>query len=137
MVQSLTSMHHPLLSATLRSTPTLRPKMSLNPSYATAALAGLITSVGMMTYELLAARLQIQDKSGVIWILATAIFLALPVYVLVLGRGSRPLGAQWLKDPAERERQWAIIRRLLVWLVTAGVVMGLWSLFGWSTVTQP
>lgn len=102
--------------------------MILNPSYATAAIAGVITSVGMMTYELLAARLEVQDKSGVMWILATAVFLALPVYVLVLGRGSKPLSAQWLKDPEERQRQWRIIRRLLVWLATAGAIMSLWSL---------
>src|SRR4051812_28262546 len=104
--------------------------MNFVPSYKTAVIAGLITSVGMTAYSFISVRLGIEDKNGVLWFLAAAAFFLLPIYFLVLGHNSRPFGTMWFKDTGQRTRQWSLFKRLIAWFVSAGLVVTVCSVSG-------
>ena len=65
---------------------------------------------------------------NLLWLAATAVFLFVPAYFLVVGRGNTPFNITWFLDRAERARCGVIVGRMLVWFASA-VAFGLvWSL---------
>ncbi len=102
--------------------------MTLVPTFATAALAGVWTSLGMIPFELwLRSNAPESDSMRfLIWILAALVFLAMPGYLLVVGR-EKPFRKDWLQHPAERARYLAILQRIGIWLVCAAIVALLWA----------
>ena len=71
-------------------------------------------------------------EQNVLWLLALAVLLFVPGYFLVLGRDTEPFGRTWFLNSDERARYGVVLRRMLVWLLSAGVVGLLWSsVLGW------
>lgn len=62
------------------------------------------------------------------WLLIFLVFFAVPGHFLVFGKRARRLQRDFLSNPEERARQAEVVKRLLVWLVSAGLVGSLWSL---------
>lgn len=61
------------------------------------------------------------------------VFLFIPVYYLVLGKATEAFDRLWFIDPEERARYAVVVKRMLIWFVTAGVVGSFWSLL-WSFI---
>ena len=64
----------------------------------------------------------------VLWLLIFLVFLGIPGHLFVFGRDAKPFQRNVFSDPEERARQAEVIKRLFVWLVSAGLVGTLWSL---------
>lgn len=97
---------------------------------ATATAAGAWSGVGMASAQ---AWLDHHDamtahSEDLLLLLAFVVFLALPGYWFVFGRGARPFTRDVMSDPAQRARQGAIFARLFVWLVSASASGTAWSL---------
>lgn len=73
-------------------------------------------------------------EQNVLWVLALALLLFVPGYFLVLGSDTEPFERTWFLDSSERARYGVVFRRMLIWLLSAGVVGLLWSsVLGWFT----
>ncbi len=96
--------------------------MAIEPSYRSAAAAGLWSAAGLVPFDLFRAK----DGSAspladnLAWFVVLTLFLYLPGYFLVVGASATRFGRTWLSDPAERRRYLAVVKRVLVWLVVAG-----------------
>ncbi len=103
--------------------------MSIQPNRATAAAAGVWAAAGGMAFEQWhAAQTSLSSlTSNLLWGGFMLVFVLLPLAFLVIGR-QPPFGRDWIHDPAERARYWLGVKRMLVWLVTAGLVAGAWTL---------
>jgi ABC-type branched-subunit amino acid transport system permease subunit len=66
-----------------------------------------------------------QDTAFVVYAL---LFVLVPVYFFVIGHGNAPFGRNWLAIPEERTRYGAIVKRVLVWFLSAGACMAALSL---------
>ena len=66
-------------------------------------------------------------EHNVLWLFALALLLLVPGYYLVLGRDTEPFGRTWFLDSDERARYRVVFYRLLVWLLSAGVIGLFWS----------
>lgn len=96
--------------------------MAIEPSYRTAAAAGLWSAVGLVPFDLWRARAGSASPvaDNLAWFVVLALFLYLPGYFLVVGTSATRFSRAWLSDPVERQRYLAVVRRVLVWLVVAG-----------------
>jgi hypothetical protein len=105
--------------------------LAIEPSYRSAAFAGLWSALGLVPYDAWlhhdAAHAATYGSVG--WFVMLGLFVYLPGYHLVFGRGATRFGRDWLSDAAERRRYLEIVKRLLVWLVVAGA-----SALAFSTV---
>ena len=61
-------------------------------------------------------------------IASIAVFFFVPFYYLVVGVGERPFTDAWFLSQEERQRYKPFAKRMLLWLVAAAAVGGIWSL---------
>lgn len=97
-----------------------KEQMISKPTIRTAALAGLWTSLAAFPLVVWAA----DDAywSGLVaWLVVAAIFIFVPAVYFVIGPEGRGFGRDWINDPAERIRYFALVKRVLVWAATAVV----------------
>jgi hypothetical protein len=86
-------------------------------------VAGVITAVGMSLVEVVRASASTVLWKNVVFLGGAALFLALPVFVLVIGRTYHVLR---VNDPAGSElarERWAVLARGLCWFLGAGMVL--------------
>ncbi len=97
--------------------------MNVEPSYRTAAGAGLWSAIGLVAFDVwLDHNKSVSALSNnLAWFLVLALFLYVPGYFLVVGAGGARFGRAWLSDAAERRRYLGVVKRVLVWLVCAGI----------------
>ena len=98
-------------------------------SRTSAALAGAWAVLGLIPFEF-----WMDDHSpdsvvahNVLWLAALAVFLFVPFYFFVIGR-SPTFSRTWFLDGEERKAYGAIVRRVLVWFLSAGVCGSIWSI---------
>ncbi|MBB3195072.1 hypothetical protein [Roseateles terrae] len=103
--------------------------MSIQPNQTTAAAAGVWAAVGGMAFEHWhASQTSLSSlSSNLLWGGFMLVFVLLPLFFFVIGR-QPPFGRDWIRDPAERARYFLGVKRMLVWLVSAGLVAGAWTL---------
>ena len=97
--------------------------MDIEPSYRTAAGAGLWSALGLVAFDVWLDHNKSASalSNNLAWFLVLALFLYVPGYFMVIGAGSARFGRAWLSDAAERRRYLAVVKRVLVWLVCAGI----------------
>ena len=101
-----------------------KEQMISKPNTRTAALAGLWTSLAAFPLVVWAADDPIW--SGLMaWLVAAAIFIFVPAIYFVVGSDARRFSRDWVNDPAERARYFALVKRVLVWAATAVVAAAL------------
>jgi hypothetical protein len=99
--------------------------MTSKPNTRTAALAGLWTSLAVFPLFVMAG----DEPAGLMtWLVVTAVFIFLPAIYFVVGSDGRRFGRDWINDPAERARYFALVKRVLAWAAMA-VVAGMLILF--------
>lgn len=103
--------------------------MNIEPSQKTAAAAGVWAAIGGMSFEYWMATQtsMTQLTTNPLWGGFMLLFIMLPLYFLVLGRQA-PFGRDWIKDPAERARYAVGVKRVLIWVLSGGVVAACWTL---------
>jgi hypothetical protein len=114
--------------------------MALIATQRTAAIAGAWSVIGLLPSEPWLERTKTASPllNDLLFLLLFAVFLAIPMYYLVIGKGSAPLKRTWLFDSTERGRYGVVAKRLAVWFLSAsatGMVMGaVWWLLSymWS-----
>lgn len=104
--------------------------MPLQASHKTAAIAGAWAVLGLIPFEALMEHHRPSSvlSSNLLWLAAMAVFLFVPVYFLVIGRGNESFDRTWFLDRGERARYGVIVKRMFVWFVSAGAAGTLWSL---------
>lgn len=97
--------------------------MDFEPSNRTAAAAGLWSALGLVALDVWLDHNKSASplSNNLAWFLVLALFLYVPGYFLVVGAGGTRFGRAWLSDATERRRYLAVVKRVLVWLVCAGV----------------
>ena len=116
----------------MRPNPSLKrkaPKVNITASRKTAAIAGVWAVFGLLPFE---SWMEHQKTSSVLlsnslWLVAITVFLFVPAYFFVIGRGSAPFSRTWFLDRAERARYGVIVGRMLVWFASAVVFGIIWS----------
>ena len=103
--------------------------MSITASRKTAAIAGAWAVFGLLPFD---SWMEHHKASSVLlhnslWLAALAVFLFVPAYVFVLGRGNAPFSRTWFLDRAERARYGVIVGRMLVWFASAAAFGLIWS----------
>ena len=104
--------------------------MNIRASRTTAMIAGAITALGMPLVELVMAAASTVFWKNAVFIGGFALFLALPVFLLVFGT---TLNARRAADPSGSEfaiERRAAVGRALCWFLGAGFVSALISLLG-------
>jgi hypothetical protein len=103
--------------------------MCIEPTYRTAAIAGMWSSIGLASFEAWIERAQFGSvlTYNLMWLSGAAVFFFLPVLFFVIGRNTGAFGRTWILDPKERAEYWIVVKRMLVWFVSAGVAGGLAS----------
>lgn len=97
--------------------------MPIEATSKTAAIAGAWSALGLVSLD---TWLDHHKSISVLTHNATflvfgAVFLLIPAYFLVIGRANEPFSRTWFISGEERARYGAILRRTLVWFVSAGV----------------
>jgi len=108
----------------------LKAGMNFEASQRTAAGVGVWSGFGLASVQ---AWLDVHKSmpalsQDVLWLFMFLVFLGVPGHLFVVGRGAKPFRRDFLSNPEERARQAEVIKRLFVWLVSAGLVGTLWSL---------
>lgn len=102
--------------------------MTLEPTPKTAALAGAWLAAGMAALD--HSRDWRSELSGwqddLLTLAFVVLFMGLPAYFLVIGR-EEPFDPGWWRHASERARRAALTRRLVIWFVSCGAVLALWS----------
>jgi hypothetical protein len=103
--------------------------MHIEASHKSAAIAGAWTVFGLVPFEMWMDHHKTPSvlANNVLWLAATAVFFFVPCYLLVLGHGNEPFSRTWFLDPEERARYGVIVKRVLIWFVSAGAVGVVWS----------
>ena len=112
--------------------------MTITASRKTAAIAGAWAVFGLLPFE---SWMQHHGTtSGLLnnflWLVVLAVFLFVPSYFFVVGRGNARFSRTWFLDRAERARYGVIVVRMLVWFASA-VVFGLVLSVLFSLVPMP
>jgi hypothetical protein len=104
--------------------------MNIKPTNLTAAVAGIWTSFGLVAFEALSKSTWFTNGAmeTLAWLLACGAFFFLPAIYLVFGPEARGFSHTWVNDPVERARYLTVVKRMLVWLASAGVAAGLGAL---------
>lgn len=96
--------------------------MRIEPTNRTAAITGIWSSLGLVPFE---AWIE-QAKFGSVltynltWLSGAGVFFFLPVFFFVVGRNTGAFSRAWILDPKERAEYWIVVKRMLVWFVSAG-----------------
>ena len=96
--------------------------MPIEATSKTATVAGAWSALGLVSLDAWVDH----HKSisvlthNVTFLVFGAVFLIFPVYFLVTGRANEPFSRTWFMSGEERARYGAILRRMLVWFVSAG-----------------
>jgi hypothetical protein len=100
-----------------------RRHVALEPSYRSAAAAGVWSALGWVSFGIWLEHAKPDStlSHNLAWLVVLAVFLYLPGYFLVVGASATRFGRNWISDPAERQRYLAVVKRLLVWLVSGGI----------------
>jgi len=111
--------------------------MEYQPSNRSASIAGIWCALGMVPFEHWMNVHANKDVlvNNMLWLLFFAIFLAIPVFYLVIGRNTGPFSQTWFLDPVERAQYAVVVRRMLCWFLSAGIFGSAWSLllsFPWN-----
>ncbi|MGE5865212.1 MAG: hypothetical protein ACM32J_08935 [Rhizobacter sp.] len=102
--------------------------MNIEPSFKTAALAGVwAASWGILLDEWPDGLHPSTTHADLLNLTFFVLGFALPMYFLVMGR-HQPFERGWWRHASERARHNAMAKRMLVWLLSAGVVGAIWSL---------
>ena len=94
--------------------------MKITPSYASALLAGLWSGVGVLPLTRGGAGASL---GTVLWVLMLVVFFFAPMFFLVFGRGET-FGRDWIHDPVQRARYFAMIKRLAIYVAAAAASAG-------------
>src|SRR5262245_47972525 len=104
--------------------------MTAKASEVSAAIAGAWAVLGMIPF---ARWMEHHTASSVLWnhllwLSAIAVFVFIPVYFFVLGKENQPpFRRTWFLDRDERARYGVIVKRGLIWFLSAGAVSAVWS----------
>lgn len=103
--------------------------MPIEATSRTAAIAGVWTALGFVPLD---SWLGHQNSISVlthnlIFLVVVAVFFFIPVYFLVIGQGNEPFSRNWFLDKENRVRYGIIVRRMLVWFISAGAFGMVWS----------
>ena len=104
------------------SFPTLRPmNMTVEPTYRTAFLAGLWSSLGLALFYFWLEHNETVSPlvRNVVWFVVLGLFIYLPGYYVVVGASASRFGRNWLSIASERQRYLAIVKRIALWLALA------------------
>ena len=104
--------------------------MPIEATSKTAAIAGVWSILGFVSFD---AWLDHHNSisvltHNVIFLVVGAVFFFIPVYFLVIGQGNEPFTRTWFLDRGQRARYGFIVRRMLVWFISAGAFGLMWSL---------
>jgi hypothetical protein len=99
-------------------------------SQRTAAVAGAWTVFGLVPFESWIDSHKISSvlSSNFLWLAALAVFLVVPGYFFVVGRGNERFGRTWFLDAEGRAKYGAVGKRMFVWFGSAGAAGTVWSL---------
>jgi hypothetical protein len=102
----------------------------MRASSKTAALAGAWWAFGMVPIDFWMDRHRGMSvlAHNLIFIGAAGIFFFVPGYLLVIGRGNASFKLLWFMSSEERTRYRAVVVRILIWFLSAAVVVTVWSL---------
>jgi hypothetical protein len=105
-------------------------RLNIEPTNRTAALAGIWTSLGLTPFEvwLDASKFSSALAYNLTWLSLAAVFFVLPAFFFVIGRDTAGFTRLWILDPMERAKYWCVVRRMLVWFVSAGITGSLISI---------
>jgi hypothetical protein len=103
--------------------------MQIVASPRTAAVGGAWSALGFVPFDAwLESHRAISTLShNLAFFAVMAVFLVLPVYLLVIGRGAEPFSRTWFLDKTERARYAIVAKRMSIWFVSAGVTGAVWS----------
>ena len=102
----------------------------MEASQKTAAAVGVLSGLGAASLQTWLDHHPSMSSAwqDVLWFLVFVVCLAIPGWLLVLGRGATPFQRDFFSNPEERSRQAEVAKRMFVWFVSAGAVGSLWSL---------
>lgn len=94
-----------------------------------AALAGAWAVFGLVPVDAWMERHVALSATlhNLLWLMAIAVFFAVPGYFMVLGSGQEPFRRDWFMDAEQRARYAVVTRRMVVWFLSAAVVGTIWS----------
>lgn len=103
--------------------------MDYEPSCRSASIAGAWCAIGIVpfgpwlddhqSFSVLA--------NNLLWLVAFALFVAVPGYFFVIGKDTGPFSRTWFLDPEQRAEYATVARRMFCWFVSAGVFGSFWS----------
>jgi hypothetical protein len=108
--------------------------VTIEPSSRTATVAGAWSVLGFIPFDAWLASHPNAPASvtTALWAIVAVVFLFVPMFFLVIGRGSAPFGRLWFLDAIERARYGVVARRLLIWFLSAAVSGTVWSMLFYS-----
>lgn len=110
----------------IRSTPDCeawKRIMNDEPTNRSAAVAGIWSAVGLVPCESWMdhhAPISVLTNN-IFWLIACAVFLAIPSYFLVIGRNTRPFSRTWFLDAKQRSEYAVVSRRMLSWFLSCAI----------------
>ena len=95
----------------------------ITPTAKTAAIAGIWSSVGLTLFGAWAEQAQFGSVTAynLAWLSSAALFFFLPAFFLVIGQNTDALRRFWFLDEDERAEYWIVVKRMIVWFVSAGM----------------
>jgi hypothetical protein len=94
--------------------------MNSKPTNKTAAIAGIFTSLGVLPFVPWSG-VAAYSPGLMTWLIVAAVFVFLPTIYFVIGKDGRKFGRNWISDPLERARYFALVTRVIIWAATAAV----------------
>jgi hypothetical protein len=96
--------------------------MRITPTYRTAAIAGMwsATGLGLLDTWTHHANFASVGMSNLVWLSGAALFFLVPVFFLVIGARTASFSRTWFLNPQERAEYWIVVKRMIVWFLSAG-----------------
>jgi hypothetical protein len=113
--------------------------MTIAPSSRTATVAGVWSAAGFVPFD---AWLRSHPAApalvtSMLWVPMAVFFLIVPGTYLVIGRSGAPFRRLWFMDTQERARRLVVVKRMVIWLLSAAVAGTVWSFLlylAWPTL---
>jgi hypothetical protein len=105
--------------------------MQITPTSRTAVFAGIWSSTGLTLFEAWVEQAKFGSVTtyNLTWLTGAALFFFLPTFFLVIGQNTGAFSRSWFLDPAKRAEYWIVVKRMIVWVVSAGMSLLVISAF--------
>jgi hypothetical protein len=105
--------------------------MLITPTSKTAAIGGIWSSIGLTLFEALAEQAKFGSGTAynLAWLTSAELFFFLPIFFLVIGQNTGAFIRSWFFDADERAEYWIVVKRMIVWFVSAGMSLLVVSAF--------